>query len=71
MAIPKHICRCGKRTDKLTSYFINSIRITLCDECADEIKKNNHIAVDYDEVKKDPSKQIIDIREKNGSEFSI
>mgnify|MGYP001617579701 CR=1 FL=1 len=64
MAIQKYICRCGNRTDKLTSYFINGIRITLCDECSSEFEKNNAEAVDYDEVKKDQSKQVIDIREK-------
>lgn len=65
MAIAKYICRCGNRTDKLTSYFIGGIRITACEECDSEFKKNKEaIAIDYDEVKKDVSKQIIDTREK-------
>lgn len=64
MAIPKYICRCGKKTDKLTSYFFNGIRVTLCDDCSEEFKKNDvFMAVDYEEVKKDASKQIIDTRE--------
>lgn len=65
MAIPKYICRCGNKVDKMTSYFIDGIRITLCDECSEQFKKNDVFeAVDYEEVKKDTSKQIIDTREK-------
>lgn len=65
MAIPKYICRCGNRTDKLTSYFIDGVRVTACENCEEEFKNNNKAeAVDYDEVKKDATKQIIDTREK-------
>lgn len=67
MAIAKHICRCGAKVDKLTSYFSNGIRVTVCDQCAELNKfKNNNafIAVDYDEVKNDANMQIIDTREK-------
>lgn len=65
MAIPKYICRCGNRTDKLTSYFVDGIRVTACDECEHELKQNKYaITVDYDEVKTDRSRQIIDTREK-------
>lgn len=65
MAIPKYICRCGHRTDKLTSYFVNGIRVTACEECEYEVKNiEGAIAIDYEEVKKDASKQLIDTREK-------
>lgn len=65
MAIPKYICRCGNKVDKMTSYFIDGIRITLCDECSEKFKDNDVFeAVDYEEVKKDPNKNIIDTREK-------
>jgi hypothetical protein len=73
MAIPKYICRCGHRTNKLTSYFVGGIRVTACEECEEEIKNMaGVIAVDYEEVKKDTSKQLIDIREKiNGTGVSF
>jgi predicted nucleic acid-binding Zn ribbon protein len=65
MAIPKYICRCGNKTDKLTSYFINEVRVTACEKCESEFKNiKGAISVDYDEVKKDATKQIIDTREK-------
>lgn len=65
MAIAKYICRCGNRTDNLKSYFIEGIRVTVCEECESEFKNNKDaVVVDYDEVKKDVSKQIIDTREK-------
>jgi predicted nucleic acid-binding Zn ribbon protein len=65
MAISKYICRCGNRTDKLTSYFIGGIRVTACEECEGEFKNiKDAVAIDYDEVKKDQSKQVIDTREK-------
>lgn len=65
MAIPKYTCRCGNRTDKLLSYFVERIRVTVCEKCEEEIKSiNGAIAVDYEEVKKDASFQIIDTREK-------
>lgn len=65
MAIPKYICRCGNKTDKLTSYFLNGVRVTACKECEAEIKNTEGVvAVDYEKVKADSSKQIIDTREK-------
>lgn len=65
MSIPKYICRCGNKTDKLTSYFINGLRVTLCEKCDEKYRNNDkYEAVDYEEVKKDKSKQIIDTREK-------
>lgn len=65
MAIPKYICRCGHRTDKLTSYFVDGIRVTTCEECEHEVKNiEGAIGLDYEEVKKDASKQLIDTREK-------
>jgi predicted nucleic acid-binding Zn ribbon protein len=65
MAIPKYICRCGHRTDKLTSYFVNQIRVTVCENCEGELKNRNVVvAIDYEEVKADPNKQVIDTREK-------
>lgn len=52
MAIEKYICRCGNRTDKLTSYFIGGIRVTACEECEGDLKDNKGvIAVDYDQIK--------------------
>lgn len=65
MAIHKYICRCGNSTDKLTSYFIGAIRVTACEKCEDEIKRiPNAIAVNYEDVVNDNSKQVIDTREK-------
>lgn len=65
MAIHKYICRCGNRTNKLTSYYVDGIRVTACDKCEDEVKNiKNAVGVDYEEVKKDASKQVIDTREK-------
>jgi hypothetical protein len=49
----------------MTSYFIDGIRVTACENCEEEFKNNKEAeAVDYEEVKKDASKQIIDTREK-------
>lgn len=69
MAIPKYICRCGNRTDKLTSYFIGGIRVTACEECEGEIKENKEaIVVDYDQIKSSSKDErfyhMIDTREK-------
>ena len=67
MAIEKYICSCGARVDNLTSYFSKVGRITVCDECAERegLKGNKEFdAVDYDVVKGDVNKQIIDTREK-------
>lgn len=65
MAIAKYICKCGNKTDILTSYFIDGIRVTACEKCDEEFKiKSNALPLDYEEVKKDLSKQIIDTREK-------
>ena len=65
MSIPKYECRCGNKTDKLISFFAGGIRVTLCEKCSEEFKKNDVFeAIDYEEVKKDESKNIIDTREK-------
>lgn len=65
MAIHKYKCRCGDYTNNLKSYFIDNIRITVCDKCDSGIKSiPNVVCLDYEEVKKDASKQIIDTREK-------
>lgn len=69
MAIPKYTCRCGNRTDKLTSYFINGVRVTACDICDDVLKNNKEaIAVDYDKIKSSSKEErfyhMIDTREK-------
>jgi len=69
MAIPKYICRCGHRTDKLTSYFVGGIRVTACEECEGEIKSlMGAEAVDYDKIKASASDErfyhMIDTREK-------
>lgn len=68
MAIQKYICRCGNKTDKLTSYFINGIRVTACSECESELKGNDVIVVDYDKIKASSKEErfyhMIDTREK-------
>jgi hypothetical protein len=67
MAIEKYICSCGAKVNKLTSFFSTIGRITVCDECADRqgLNKNKEFeAVDYEIVKNDFSKQVIDTREK-------
>jgi hypothetical protein len=69
MAIPKYICRCGNRTDKMTSYFINGIRVTACEQCEEEFKSIKDVqAVDYDVIKSSSKEErfyhMIDTREK-------
>lgn len=71
MAIPKYICRCGSRVDELTSYFYNGIRVTVCDECAEQhgFKNNKQIEyVDYNKIenasKEENYYHKIDTREK-------
>lgn len=69
MAITKYICRCGNRTDKLTSYFLEGIRVTACEECEGEFRNNkNVIAVDYDQIRSSSKDErfyrMIDTREK-------
>lgn len=65
MAIPKYTCRCGNKTDHLKSYFIGGARVTGCDKCDGDIKAiKGYVVVDYEEVKKNESMQIIDTREK-------
>lgn len=70
MDIAKYICRCGKKTDKLISYFINGIRITVCDECAkgNDLKNKAQIDVDYEKIIKSNKDENfyhkIDTREK-------
>jgi len=54
----KYIFRCGKRVDKLISYFNkDGYRITACDDCADKhsLKTKEFVAVDYEIVKKENS----------------
>lgn len=67
----KYTCRCGKRVDKLTSFFKNGIRVTICDDCAKDIglnKDEDVTKVDYDEVraasKEESFYHMIDTREK-------
>lgn len=69
MAIPKYICRCGHRTDKLTSYFVDGIRVTACEECEHEVKGiKGTVAIDYDKIKSSSRDErfyhMIDTREK-------
>lgn len=67
MAIEKYICSCGVKVDKLTSLFSKVGRITLCDSCIDQLglRGNKEFeAVDYEDVKKDGNKQVIDTRQK-------
>lgn len=65
MAILKYTCLCGNKTDHLKSYFIDGIRVTACDKCDSELRNIKGIqAIDYDEVKRNDSMQIIDTREK-------
>jgi len=67
----KYTCRCGKRVDRLTSFFKNDIRVTLCDNCAKDIgfiDNEEVVKVDYDKVKgsskEDNLYHMIDTREK-------
>lgn len=65
MAIERYICRCGNRTNNLTSYFIQGIRVTVCELCERELKNTKDaIPVDYEDVKKEPSMNEIDTTEK-------
>lgn len=70
MSISKYICRCGNKTDTLISYFINGIRITVCDECAkqSELEKKADTKVDYEKIMKSKKDENfyhkIDTREK-------
>ena len=67
MAIEKYICHCGNKVNKITSYFKGGVRVTLCDDCANQYgfdKDKDVIKVDYKEVQEDPNLQIIDTREK-------
>ena len=69
--MPKHICRCGNNVEKMTSYFKDGIRVTLCDTCADQYGFKNDekaIKVDYDAIMKSSKEENfyhkIDTREK-------
>lgn len=65
MPIPKYICRCGNKTDIQRSYFIGPIRVTVCEKCEGQVSGiEGAVVMDYDDVKKESSKQIIDTREK-------
>ena len=55
MATEKYICRCGKQVNKITSYFKEGIRFTMCNECAEAHGFNSDSKVekvDYDVVMK-------------------
>lgn len=59
------MCRCGKWVLKLTSYYKNGIRVTICDECAKTngvFNDDSIIKEDYEAIKK--VKQSIDTRER-------
>jgi len=66
----KYTCRCGKKTDKLTSYFKDGMRVTVCDDCAVQFGLHDDedvLKVDYDKVKKSAKDEFyhrIDTREK-------
>ena len=71
MAKEKHTCRCGAKTNKLTSYFKDGIRVTVCDDCANQFglkNSENVIKVDYDKIKASSTYEnfyhMIDTREK-------
>lgn len=70
MANEKYTCRCQRKTNKLTSYFKDGIRVTVCDDCANElglVSDKNVMKVDYEKVKKSSSEEnfyhMIDTRE--------
>jgi hypothetical protein len=55
MAIEKYTCRCGNKVNTISSYFVNGIRVTLCEKCADEYgltKDEAVIKVDYATIEK-------------------
>lgn len=67
MATEKYTCRCGRAVNKITSYFKDNVRVTLCDDCAEESGLKNDPDVkqyDYEDVVKDQGLQTIDTREK-------
>lgn len=66
----KYTCRCSRRVDKLTSYFKDGIRATMCDDCAKEhnlINDDKVIQVDYEKIKSSDKNEnfyhMIDTRE--------
>lgn len=70
MSKNKYVCSCGNKVDKLTSYFKNSVRVTLCDRCAEEnglTQDADIIKVDYDKIKTSSKEEnfyhMIDTRE--------
>lgn len=71
MAIEKYTCRCGRAVNKMTSYFKDNVRVTLCDDCAEAsgLKEDESvIKVDYDKIVKSNKDENfyhkIDTREK-------
>lgn len=53
MATEKYICRCGKAVNKITSYFKDGIRVTVCDDCANQYGLTTDegvIKVDYKKI---------------------
>lgn len=57
----KQICRCGRQTDKLTSFFDNSsgLRVTVCEDCANELQLKNEErfkAVEFEKLKEEHQK---------------
>lgn len=71
MATEKYTCRCVKAVNKITSYFKGGIRITLCDECAEQYglaTDKDVIKVDYKKIEESKNDENfyhkIDTREK-------
>ncbi len=71
MATEKYTCRCGKAVNQLSSYFKDGIRVTLCDDCAEQYglsRDKTVIKVDYKKIEESkPDENFyhkIDTREK-------
>ena len=67
----KYTCRCLRKTNNLASYFKDGIRVTVCDECAEEFGltgSKDIIKVDYKKIKESSIEEnfyhMIDTREK-------
>ncbi len=62
--VKKYTCSCGSKVEKLTSYFPEGIRVTVCDECAErlELNKQNIASVDYSELKESKDQSKYDTR---------
>lgn len=57
----KHICRCGKHVDQITSYIHREekMRVTVCDQCAEMhglTEKNVWESVNYNELTEEQKK---------------